>query len=60
MQPIRMDDEYDYPLHMLGQASGSYSDAEQDDPVKRLHEVVREVTGKPVESQPKPRIGFLP
>jgi hypothetical protein len=58
-QPTRANDEYSYPLHMTGTASGSYSE-EADGVVKRLHEVVREVTGKGVEQPVKPRIGFLP
>ena len=52
-------DEYSYPLHMLGAAS-PLPPPDDDDPVARLHTIVKEVTGKPVAVPTKPRIGFLP
>lgn len=32
----------------------------EDDLIARLHEAVKDVTGKPVEPLPRPRMGFLP
>lgn len=60
MNPASDDEGYSYPLHMLGSASATGQQDEIDDIIKRLHDVVREVTGRPVETAPKPRIGFLP
>ena len=54
-----IDEEYSYPLHMLGHAS-LLPPAAEDEAIQRLHEAVKEVTGKPVEPPQKPRIGFLP
>ena len=51
--PTTADDiGYSYPLHMLGSISTLPAE-EQNDAVAKLHQVVREVTGKP-------RMGFLP
>lgn len=59
--PIRLDDEWSYPLHMTGSAH-SFSTERYDEceAVRRLREVVEELTGKPVEQPQKMRIGFLP
>lgn len=60
IEPARADtDDYHYPLHMLGTAT-TLPDAEQvDEIVRRLHEVVREVTGREVVRPAKPRMGFI-
>lgn len=56
-----LDGEYDYPLHMVGAAHSVSSETdEQAEAIRRLHEVVEEITGKPVEQPQKQRIGFLP
>lgn len=57
--PPAASDYYSYPLHLTGYASplGAVPDV---DVVQRLHDVVREVTGKAVEQPAKPRMGFLP
>lgn len=52
-------DEYHYPLHMTGYASTLPVD-DPHDPVKALHEVVAEVTRKPVPKPAVRRIGFAP
>jgi hypothetical protein len=60
---IRSDDYYYEPsiLGVSGSAHAVSSDAEQEDEtIRRLHEVVKEVTGKAVEQPVKQRIGFLP
>jgi hypothetical protein len=59
MKPIVLDDEFSYPLHSTGSISLMPVDA-IDDPVAKLHAIVKEVTGKDVEVAPRPRIGFLP
>jgi len=60
-QPIRLDDEYSYPIHMTGAAHAVSGETDEEcEAVRLLREVVAEVTGKPVQQQPKPRIGFLP
>lgn len=59
MKVIVMDDEYSYPLHLTGFASTLPAE-EEDDTISRLHDVVREITGRPVETPAKPRMGFLP
>jgi len=59
MKPITLDDEYSYTLHMTGTASTLGPEAE-DEIVKRLHAVVEEVTGKPVDKPIKRSIGFMP
>ena len=51
-------DEYSYPLHMLGTATPLHEEP-KDDTISRLHAVVLEITGKPVETPPPRRIGFL-
>lgn len=53
------DDEYSYPLHMIGTATPLPIDAERD-VIAELHAIVEEVTGKPLDRKPRPRIGFLP
>lgn len=61
MQPIRLDDEWTYPLHLTGSAHSVSSERDDEcEAVRRLREIVEEVTGKPVEQPQKPRIGFLP
>lgn len=59
MRTPTMDSDYSYPVHTLGMATGTVPD-EVNDVVRQLHAVVEEVTGKPVETPEKPRIGFLP
>jgi hypothetical protein len=58
-QPITLDDEYSYPLHMQGSVS-TLPAPREDDVIERLHQAVKDVTGKEVEIPPKPRMGFLP
>lgn len=57
--PTTLEDEYHYPLHLQGSVSTLPVPAE-DDVIARLHQAVKDVTGKDVEAAPKPRIGFLP
>lgn len=59
LQPIRLDDEWNYPLHLTGHISTLPPEPE-DDLVRQLHDVVREITGKPVDVPQRARIGFLP
>ena len=59
MNPIRLDDEYSYPLHTTGHVSTLPSEQE-DQNIADLHQAVFDVTGKRVEQPAKPRIGFLP
>ena len=56
-----MNDEYwdDPKPWMMGHISLLPAEPENE-AVRRLHEVVAEVTGKAVEPSVKPRIGFLP
>lgn len=56
-----MEDEYSYCLHMQGMASTLPEEplSDGDAAVRALHDVVAEVTGKPVPQAPKPRMGFL-
>ncbi len=42
-----------------GYASPTGVHDEPEDVIARLHQVVKEVTGKEVEQKPKPRMGFL-
>lgn len=42
-----------------GSAHAVSGEAPDHDPVQALRDVVAEVTGKPVEAPPKPRMGFL-
>lgn len=58
----RMDDEWSYPLHILGSAStaGEPDESESDCRVRKLREIVEEVTRQPVDEPAKPRMGFLP
>ena len=51
-------DDYSYPLHMMGAAS-TLPVEQVDDVVRRLHEVVEEVTGKPVEPPKRNGMGFI-
>jgi hypothetical protein len=53
-----IDAEYSYSLHMSGSASTLPVD-DAEDIIKRLHDVIAEVTGKHVEVPARPRIGFL-
>ena len=57
------DDEYSYPLHMAGTASTLPPEPERegDEAVRRLHQCIEEITGKPARppALPKPRMGFL-
>lgn len=57
--PITLEDEWSYPLQMLGSVSTLPATSE-DDVIARLHQAVKDVTGKDVEKPPKPRMGFLP
>lgn len=59
-QPITMDDEYSYPVHMLGVVSTLPPEDETDQIINDLHQVVFEVTGRRVEAPVKLRMGFLP
>ncbi|MBT2322539.1 hypothetical protein J7E62_09295 [Variovorax paradoxus] len=63
MTPRRSDDDYWEPsiLGVCGSAH-SVSDTREplDDVVAKLHEVVKEVTGRAVEPPKKQRMGFLP
>lgn len=59
MKPIRLDDEYSYPLHTSGSVSTLPVD-DEDETITKLHQTVFEVTGKRVEQPEKPRMGFLP
>jgi len=58
-RPIILCDDYSYPLHLQGHVSTLPAD-DSYDVVAALHAVVLEVTGKPVDVAPKPRMGFLP
>lgn len=51
--------EWSYPVHMVGMVTTLPPEPDCE-AIRRLHEVVEEVTGKPVEQPPKQRIGFLP
>lgn len=57
--PGMFDDEASYPVHTVGSASVIH-DTPVPDAVQRLHQVVREITGKDVAPPAKPRMGFLP
>lgn len=59
MMPIRLDDEYSYPLHTSGSVS-TLPVEDEDEAITQLHQAVFEVTGKRVEPPAKPRMGFLP
>lgn len=60
-KPIKLDDDYWYEATPWMMGYASCLPAEQaDETVRRLHEVVAEVTGRPVELPLKPRMGFLP
>jgi hypothetical protein len=48
-----------YPLHSTGTASTLPAE-DENEAVRLLREVVKEVTGRDVEQPAKPRIGFLP
>jgi hypothetical protein len=53
-----MDDEYSYVVHAMGMAT-TLGPEDEDDTIRRLHEVIEEITGKPVDKPVKPRMGFL-
>lgn len=57
-RPTTTDDEWSYVVHMMGTATTLPAE-EEDDAIARLHKVVEEVTGKPVEKPAKPRMGFV-
>ena len=59
MKPITSDDEYSYPLHSSGSCS-TLPGTDENEVIKQLHEVIKEVTGKEVVPKAKPRMGFLP
>jgi hypothetical protein len=59
MTPIRLDDEYSYPLHTSGSVS-TLPVEDENEAIAQLHQAVFEVTGKRVEQPAKPRMGFLP
>lgn len=44
----------------MGSAHGVNGDRPEKTVVDRLHEVVEEITGKPIPREPERRIGFLP
>ena len=56
-----MSDEYSYTLHMQGMATTLPEEPEAygDAAVRALREVVAEVTGRPVQTPERPRMGFL-
>jgi len=58
LTPIRLDDEYSFPLYMQGHAS-TLPAVQDDDVIQRLHQAVKDVTGKDVVQPAKQRIGFL-
>lgn len=61
VDPEVTDDEYSFPLYMVGSAHAlNEQPPAEDDAVRKLHEAVLEVTGQPVAPPAKPRIGFLP
>lgn len=49
---------YESPAFFSGFVSTLPTDSERD-PVQELRKVVEEVTGKPLESPPPKRIGFI-
>ena len=59
MKTITLDDEYSYTLHQSGSISTLPIEPENE-AVQRLHEIIKEVTGRDVEAPIKPRMGFLP
>jgi hypothetical protein len=60
MRPIRLEDEFSYPIHTTGYA-GTLPVAEERDIGAELRAIFKEVTGKDAPEPPeKPRIGFLP
>jgi hypothetical protein len=59
MTPIRLDDEYSYPLHTSGSVS-TLPVEDENEAITQLHQAIFEVTGKRVEQSAKPRMGFLP
>lgn len=59
MNPIRLDDEYSYPLHQTGHVS-TLPVEPQNEAIAALHEIIKEVTGQDVQAPVKPRMGFLP
>jgi hypothetical protein len=59
LEPDVNDEEFSYPMHMVGSITTLPPEPEVE-AVRRLHEVVAEVTGQPVDEPAKPRIGFLP
>jgi len=56
---IYLNDEYSYPLHQSGYASTLPVDKDENNVIDRLHDVVREITGMPVEKPTPRRIGFI-
>ena len=58
------EDEYTYPLHMVGSLHCLEPNPEDDDAERRvqdLHQAIEDVTGiRPPGPPAKPRIGFLP
>ena len=56
---IYLNDEYSYPLHQSGYVSTLPVDKDENDVISRLHDVVREITGKPVEKPTPRRFGFI-
>lgn len=59
VQDNPIDSEFSYTIHTQGAATTLPVEA-GDEKIRRLHEVVEEVTGRKVEKPAKPRIGFLP
>lgn len=53
------DSEYSYVLHSQGHATTLPAE-EENETIRKLHAVIAEITGKPVEPPAKNRIGFLP
>ena len=59
MKPIRLEDEYSYPLHQTGSISILPAE-EVDEKITQLRQAVFDVTGHRVEEPEKQRMGFLP
>lgn len=58
------DEDNFYEPSILGVSGSAHAVSsepeEEDETIRRLHEVVKEITGKAVEAPAKPRMGFLP
>lgn len=59
MIPIRLDDEYSYPIHQTGSIS-TLPIEDPDEKIIQLRQAVFDVTGNRVDDPVKQRMGFLP